>query len=39
VRSIYEGIGVLNILSMQSIKKDSGEISNKFDDILIYSSK
>jgi hypothetical protein len=24
---------------MQSIKKDSGEISNKFDDILIYSSK
>jgi hypothetical protein len=31
---VYEGIGVLNILSMQSIKKDSGEISNKFDDIL-----
>jgi hypothetical protein len=30
---VYEGIGVLNILSMQSIKKDSGEISNKFDDI------
>lgn len=31
---VYDSVGVLNILSMQSIKKDSGDISNKFDDTL-----
>ncbi len=31
---VYEDIGVLNIVSMQSPNKDSGEISNKFDDTL-----
>jgi len=32
--SVYEDIGVLNIVSMQSPNKDSGEVSNKFDDTL-----
>jgi hypothetical protein len=32
--SVYEDIGVLNIVSMQSPSKDSGEVSNKFDDTL-----
>ena len=31
---VYEDIGVLNIVSMQSPNKDSGEVSNKFDDTL-----
>lgn len=32
--SVYDDIGVLNIVSMQSPNKDSGEVSNKFDDTL-----
>jgi hypothetical protein len=32
--TVYDTIGVLNIVAMQSNKKDSGEISNKFDDTL-----
>jgi hypothetical protein len=32
--TVYDTIGVLNIVAMQSSKKDSGEISNKFDDVL-----
>lgn len=32
--TVYEEIGVLNILSMQNAKKDTGEISNKFDDTM-----
>jgi len=31
---VYDDIGVLNIVSMQSPNKDSGEVSNKFDDTL-----
>jgi hypothetical protein len=31
---VYEDIGILNIVSMQSANKDSGEVSNKFDDML-----
>ncbi len=31
---VYEDIGILNIVSMQSSSKDSGEVSNKFDDTL-----
>jgi hypothetical protein len=32
--NVYEDKGVLNLVSMQSISKDSGEVSNKFDDTL-----
>lgn len=32
--TVYETIGVLNIVSMRNIKKDTGEITNKFDDLL-----
>lgn len=31
---VYEEIGVLNIIALQSNKKDNGSISNKFDDML-----
>lgn len=31
---IYDNIGVLNIVALQSSKKDNGSVSNKFDDIL-----
>jgi hypothetical protein len=31
---VYEDIGVLNIVAMQSPNKDTGEVSNKFDDTL-----
>ena len=30
----YDQIGVLNIVAFQSVKKDDGSISNKFDDLL-----
>jgi hypothetical protein len=30
----YDQIGVLNIVALQSTKKDNGSISNKFDDVL-----
>jgi hypothetical protein len=32
--NVYEDKGVLNLVSMQSVSKDSGEVSNKFDDTL-----
>lgn len=32
--NVYEDKGVLNLVSMQSPNKDSGEVSNKFDDTL-----
>jgi len=31
---IYEEIGVLNMIALQSSKKDNGSVSNKFDDVL-----
>lgn len=31
---VYEDIGILNIVAMQSPNKDTGEVSNKFDDTL-----
>ncbi len=31
---VYDTIGYLNLVAFQSAKKDSGEISNKFDDLL-----
>ncbi len=31
---VYDEIGVLNIISMQNSKKDTGDISNKFDDTM-----
>ena len=30
----YDTIGYLNIVALQSTKKDNGEVSNKFDDTL-----
>lgn len=30
----YDQIGVLNIVALQSSKKDNGSVSNKFDDVL-----
>jgi hypothetical protein len=32
--NVYEDKGILNLVSMQSVSKDSGEVSNKFDDTL-----
>lgn len=31
---VYDTIGMLNIVALQSSKKDNGTVSNKFDDIL-----
>lgn len=38
---VYESNNILNMISMQSIKKDKGNISNKFDDLLsvFYKNK
>jgi len=35
----YDGIGILNIVTLQSNKKDDGEVSNKFDDNMILFFK
>ena len=38
---VYESINILNMISMQSTRKDNGIVSNKFDDLLsvFYKNK